>query len=122
MARFDICRDFGLLLRVGYVRGDEGLAVETVEAVPLTGMHRRVAPMGGEAARLRLEVLNYLGSRLDGDGVQGLRFRPQADGSGLWCAKDAGDARCAGWAEPAVSAREAEIAAACGKVVTRGSF
>ena len=122
MARFDICRDFGLLLRVGYVRGDEGLAVETVEALPLTGMHLRVAPMGGEAARLRLEVLNYLGSRLDGDGVQGLRFRPQADGSGLWCAKDAGDARCAGWAEPAVSAREAEIAAACGKVVTRGSF
>ena len=122
MARFDICRDFGLLLRVGYVRGDEGLAVETVEALPLTGMHLRVAPMGGEAARLRLEVLNYLGSRLDGDGVQGLRFRPQSDGSGLWCASDATDARCAGWVEPEVSARQAEIVAACGKVVTRGSF
>ena len=122
MARFDICRDFGLLLRVGYVRGDEGLAVETVEAVPLTGMHLRVAPMGGEAARLRLEVLNYLGARLDGEGARGLRFRPQADGSGLWCAEGAGDGRCAEWTEPEVSTREAEIVAACGKVVTRGSF
>lgn len=122
MARFDICRDFGLLLRVGLTRGDAGLAVETVEAVPLKDMHLRVTPMGGEAARLRLEVLNYLGGRLDGADARGLRFRPQADGSGLWCAAGAGDARCAGWTEPAASAREAEIAAACGRVVTRGSF
>ncbi|MEX2249464.1 MAG: CapA family protein [Parvibaculum sp.] len=122
MARFDICRDFGLLLRVGMVKGDEGLAVETVEAVPLTGMHLRVEPMRGEAARLRLEVLNYLGSRLDGADAQGLRFRPQADGSGLWCAAGAADGRCAGWTEPEASAREGEIAAACGKDVRRGNF
>ncbi|MBX3492064.1 MAG: CapA family protein [Parvibaculum sp.] len=122
MARFDICRDFGLLLRVGLARGEAGLAVETVEAVPLKDMHLRVTPMGGEAARLRLEVLNYLGGRLDGEDARGLRFRPQADGSGLWCAAGAGDARCAGWAEPEASAREAEIAAACGRVVTRGNF
>lgn len=122
MARFDICRDFGLLLRVGLTRRAAGLAVETVEAVPLKGMHLRVTPMGGEAARLRLEVLNYLGSRLDGADAQGLRFRPQADGSGLWCAAGAGDARCVGWEEPEESVRQAEIAAACGKVVTRGNF
>ncbi|MCW5727837.1 CapA family protein [Parvibaculum sp.] len=122
MARFDICRDFGLLLRVGLVQGETGLAVETVEAVPLKGMHLRVEPMGGEAARLRLEVLNYLGRRLDGADARGLRFRPQADGSGLWCAAGAGDARCAGWTEPEASAHEGEITAACGRVVTRGNF
>jgi poly-gamma-glutamate synthesis protein (capsule biosynthesis protein) len=122
MARFDICRDFGLLLRVGLVRRAAGLAVETVEAVPLTGMHVGVEPMKGAVARLRLEVLNYLGSRLDGEGARGLRFRPQADGSGLWCAPGAADGRCAGWVEPEASARAAEIAAACGKVVMRGNF
>lgn len=122
MARFDICRDFGLLLRVGLARGAAGLAVETVEAVPLKGMHLRVEPMGGAAARLRLEVLNYLGGRLDGEDARGLRFRPQADGSGLWCAAGASDARCAGWEEPEESVREAEIVAACGKDVRRGNF
>lgn len=119
MSRFDICRDFGLLAKVGLVRGPEGLQVETVEAVPLRGMHIKPEPMGGEAGRLRVEVLNYLGARL---GREGVRFRPQADGSGLWCAAGAADARCAGWAAPEVSSREGEIAAACGKDVRRGNF
>ncbi|MEQ9226811.1 MAG: CapA family protein [Parvibaculum sp.] len=119
MSRFDLCRDFGLLAKVGLVRGPEGLRVETVEAVPLTGMHVQPAPMGVEAGRLRVEVLNYLGARL---GREGVRFRPQADGSGLWCAADASDARCAGWVAHSVSEREGEIAAACGKDVRRGKF
>lgn len=119
MSRFDICRDFGLLAKVGLARGPDGLRVETVEAVPLTGMHVQPAPMGGEAGRLRVEVLNYLGRRL---GEGGAAFRPQADGTGLWCAAGAADGRCAGWREPEVSAREGEIAAACGKDVRRGNF
>ena len=119
MRRFDICRDFGLLARVGLVKRAGGYEVETVEVVPLTSMHIAPEPMTGEAGRLRVEVLNHLGAKL---GKKGLRFAPQADGSGLWCAADASDARCAGWRAPEVSAREAEIAAACGKNVRRGSF
>lgn len=119
MRRFDICRDFGLLARVGLLKRAEGYEVETVEAVPLTKMHIAPEPMRGEAGRLRVEVMNHLGTKL---GEKGLRFAPQADGSGLWCAADASDARCAGWRAPEVSPREAEIAAACGKDVRRGSF
>ena len=119
MRRFDLCRDFGLLLRTGLVKRGAAFEVETVEAVPLTSTHIAPEPMTGEAGRLRVEVLNHLGAML---GETGLRFSPQADGSGLWCAADASDARCAGWRAPEVSAREGEIAAACGKRVTRGSF
>lgn len=119
MRRFDICRDFGLLLRAGLVKRGGAFEVETVEAVPLTKMHVAPEPMTGEAGRLRVEALNHLGTKL---GANGLQFAPQADGSGLWCAAGAGDARCKGWTAPAVSAREGEIAAACGKRVRRGSL
>lgn len=119
MRRFDICRDYGLIVKAGLLRSRGGYEVETVEVVPITKMHVAPEPMTGDAARLRVEVMNYLGSRL---GEGGLRFAPQADGSGLWCADGAAGGRCAGWTEPAASAREAEIAAACGRVVTRGNF
>lgn len=121
MARFDICRDFGLLAKVGMTRADDGiLSLETVEAVPLTGMHERTKPMAGAAAQLRLAVLNYLGSKLDdkAHGAQGLRF----DANGLWCAKDASDPRCAGWVTPplATGATNQAIASACARDVRRG--
>lgn len=119
MRRFDICRDFGLLAKVGLVKGDGGYRVETVEAVPLTKMHIAPEPMTGDAGRLTVEVLNHLGAKL---GKKGLRFAPQTDGSGLWCTANASDTRCAGWQAPGVSAREAEIAAACGKNVRRGNL
>lgn len=119
MRRFDICRDYGLVVRAGLLRGLGGYEVETVEVVPITKMHIAPGSMTGDAARLRVEVMNYLGSRL---GEGGLRFAPQADGSGLWCAADASDARCAGWQAPEASPQEAEIAAACGKDVRRGNF
>lgn len=119
MRRFDICRDYGLVVKVGLLRGRGGYKVETVEVVPITKMHIAPEPMTGDAARLRVEVMNYLGSRL---GEGGLRFAPQADGSGLWCAAGATDARCAGWQTPEVSPREAEIATACGKDIQRGNF
>lgn len=119
MRRFDICRDYGLVVKAGLMRGQRGYRVETVEAIPITKMHIAPEPMTGEAGRLRVEVMNYLGARL-GDG--GLRFAPQADGSGLWCAADATDARCAGWQGPEFSPREAEIVAACGKDIRRGNF
>lgn len=119
MRRFDICRDYGLVVKAGLARGQGGYQVETVEVIPITKMHIAPEPMTGDAARLRVEVMNYLGSML---GEGGLRFAPQADGSGLWCAADTTDARCAGWQAPEVSPREAEIAAACGKDIRRGNF
>lgn len=119
MRRFDICRDYGLIVKAGLTRGRGGYEVETVEVVPITKMHIAPEPMTGDASRLRVEVMNYLGSRL---GEGGLRFAPQANGSGLWCAEGATDARCAGWQAPEASPREAEIAASCGKDVRRGNF
>lgn len=119
MRRFDICRDFGVLLRAGLVKRGGVYRVETVEAVPITKMHVAPEAMTGEAGRLRVEVLNHLGAKLGSDG---LRFAPQTDGSGLWCAAGATDGRCAGWQAPEVSVREGEIAVACGKRVRRGSL
>ena len=69
MRRFDICRDFGLLLRAGLVKRGGAFEVETVEAVPLTKMHVAPEPMTGEAGRLRVEVLNHLGTKLGEEGV-----------------------------------------------------
>jgi poly-gamma-glutamate synthesis protein (capsule biosynthesis protein) len=124
MARFDLCRDFGLLVRVGLLRMDGVWKLETVEAVPLTGMHVATRPMTGDAARMRLAVLNHLGARLDNakEDAHGLRFAAEADGSGLWCAKDASDARCADWREPPLPSGAAgeEIARACARDVRRG--
>lgn len=124
MAKRDICRDFGVLARAGLARGADGaLAIETVEVQPLTAMHIRTEPMAGEESRLRLDVLNYLGARLDNEaeGARGLRFAMQADGSGLWCAKGASDPRCAGWTEPPLASgeRAQRIAAACTSDVRR---
>lgn len=121
MARFDICRDFGLLAKIGMKRGDDGgLVLETVEAVPLTNMHQRTKPMVGTAAQLRIAVLNYLGGALDDKSAQtqGLRF----NGNGLWCAKDADDPRCAGWAalSPATGKTRQAIKSACARNVRRG--
>ena len=124
MAHFDICRDFGLLARVGLLRGGDGaMKIETVEAVPLTMMHRQTRPMTGKAAALRLDVLNYLGHLLDAEKgpARGLRFAQQADGSGLWCAAGATDVRCAGWKMPSLSTgnEATQIAAACARNVHR---
>jgi poly-gamma-glutamate synthesis protein (capsule biosynthesis protein) len=125
MSRFDICRDFGVLVKVGVMHKANGTSqIETVEAVPLTGMHVATKPMTGDAAHTRLAVLNYLGARLDNekDGTRGLRFAEQPDGSGLWCNKDATDMRCKGWSEPALpsGALAQTIKAACNKTVRRG--
>lgn len=124
MGHFDICRDFGLLARVGLRRMSDGkLKIETVEAVPLTGMHRQTRAMTGEAARRRLDVLNYLGSHLDAKGneARALRFARQANGSGLWCAADATDTRCRNWVEPPLADgyEGTQIAVACARNVRR---
>jgi hypothetical protein len=57
---------------------------------------------------LRIHALNYLGETLDEvtSGAKGMRFTPQADGSGLYCVPGAGNdggrigALCKGWKLP----------------------
>jgi len=127
MARFDICRDFGLLVKVTLLRiHDSDLTIETIEAVPLTSMHIQTEPMTEEAAKLRLDVLNYLGSLLDStvDNVRGVRFAVQENGAGLWCAAGAHDERCAAWIEPELPTGKTalEIERACQRDVRRGQF
>ncbi len=88
MARLNICRDYGLMVRVHLARGGGGkLRPQVIEAIPLTHMHDRAAPMTGDAGRTRIEVLNHLASGLDdaAAGVVGVRFAGQPDGTGLYC-------------------------------------
>lgn len=125
MGRFDICRDFGLLARVTLRRTDTGpWSIETVEALPLTKMHIQTEAMSGQESFKRLQVLNYLGRRLDNDaeGAQGLQFVQQADGSGLWCAPHAKAAKCANWSAPAptATALSDQILTSCTRHVQRG--
>ncbi|MBI1261725.1 MAG: hypothetical protein GC184_08365 [Rhizobiales bacterium] len=127
MGRFDICRDYGLLVRVGLLKSGEGtLALETVEVLPLTNMHMKTRAMTGDAAALRIAVLNDLSRQLDDgpSGTQGLQFTPQADGSGLWCATDSTATNCIGWKAPPLpeASRQKQITDACHRDIRRGNF
>lgn len=120
MAGLGICRDFGLALRISLARDAGGaFEVDAVEAIALTDMQVQTRMMAGEAAALRIDVVNYLGEALDNEraGARGLRFAHQPDGSGLWCRAGATDPRCAGWVEPplAQGSRLADIERACGR-------
>jgi poly-gamma-glutamate synthesis protein (capsule biosynthesis protein) len=125
MGRFDMCRDYGLLARVHLAAAPgERLAVRAIEALPITQMHKTPRLMGGEAGAARIHVLNHLAKRF---GATGVRFAPQADGTGLYCAagserlSGAIGARCA--RAPAINEPAAELAAkiqaACSKKVVR---
>ncbi|MEL6289842.1 MAG: CapA family protein [Pseudomonadota bacterium] len=88
MAKFNACRDYGLLARVFATRGKDGRIVNrAVQVHPLTAMHERARPLRGKRARARLDILNFLAAELDDPKKQsrGVRFAPQADGSGLYC-------------------------------------
>lgn len=134
MGRMNMCRDYGLMARVTLARGPDGkLEIRAVEAIPLTNMHAGVAPLTGEAGQRRIAVLNHLGRDLDdgASGTEGLRFVPQADGTGLYCQPGAETtpgrigALCRGWSrpEPTAVALERQIASACGEgaLANRGS-
>jgi hypothetical protein len=120
MAGLGLCRDFGLALRVTLAReGDAPFEVDMVEAYALTDMQVQTRVITGEAAALRLDVVNYLGAALDDErtGARGLRFAPQANGAGLWCRNGSANPRCNGWTQPppASGARLSDIARACGR-------
>ena len=125
MSRFDLCRDYGLVARVHLSAAPgERLTVRAIEALPITQAHKTPRLMGSEQGVARIHVLNHLANRI---GPTGVRFAPQADGTGLYCA--AGSERLAGLigarcaAKPQITepAPElaAKIAAACSKKVAR---
>lgn len=83
MSRFDVCRDYGLMVRVHYAAAEgERLSLRAIEAVPLTNMHRAARPLTGEEATVKLHVLNHLARQFEG---RGARFKAEANGTGLYC-------------------------------------
>lgn len=124
MGALDECRDYGLVLRVTLARTvGASFEIESVEAHALSDMHIQPRALGPADGARRIEVLNYLGAAFDdgASGAQGLRFAPQPDGRGLWCAQGARSVACADWRAPAPPspARLADIRAACDRSVRR---
>jgi poly-gamma-glutamate synthesis protein (capsule biosynthesis protein) len=93
MGRYGVCRDYGLLARIHYSRAPgERFSVRAIEVVTLDDMHAGPRPRTGSDGAARIAVLNHLAEGLDhGEGARGVRFRPRADGTGLYCAEGAAD-------------------------------
>ncbi len=92
MAKFDRCRDYGLMARVYLTKSGLGhLSVAAIEVIPLTDMHFKVRPMPVLEAHRRIAILNVLAERLDDrdSDARGVRFMPRPDGTGLSCARGA---------------------------------
>jgi poly-gamma-glutamate synthesis protein (capsule biosynthesis protein) len=122
MTRFGICRDYGLMAKVYLARIDGVWKVEAIEAIPLTNTKLRPAPFGAEEAERRIYALNHLAGGLDdGKNAKGVRFTPQQNGSGLYCADGAAalggeiGTLCQSWQPPGEpdKALAAKLAAAC---------
>jgi poly-gamma-glutamate capsule biosynthesis protein CapA/YwtB (metallophosphatase superfamily) len=123
MTRFGPCRDYGLMAKVHLARIDGAWRVEAIEAIPLTNTQTHPERFAAKDAELRIDALNHLAAGLDDQakGAKGVRFTPQADGSGLYCADGAAalggkiGALCKDWlpaAEPMKPVAD-KIAQAC---------
>jgi poly-gamma-glutamate capsule biosynthesis protein CapA/YwtB (metallophosphatase superfamily) len=124
MGRFDICRDYGLIARV-HLTALEGETpkLRAIEAIPVTNMHKATRRLTADDARARIQVLNHLASQF---GERGVRFAPEADGTGLYCAPGAETradnlgSRCRkAKVTPPEPKLAAKIEAACGRRVVR---
>ncbi|MGV1015483.1 MAG: CapA family protein, partial [Methyloceanibacter sp.] len=122
MTRFGICRDYGLMAKVHLARTGGDFRVAAIEAIPLAKTNERPERFPREEAMTRIYALNHLSGELDdGKRAYGVRFTPQADGSGLYCAAGAADlggelaTLCRGWQEAAAPPEEIarQIDAAC---------
>ena len=122
MTRFGLCRDYGLMAKVHLARIDGAWRVEAIEAIPLTNTQLRPAPFAAQESAKRIYALNHLAAGLDdGKNAKGVRFTPQKDGSGLYCADGAAalggelGTMCQGWQQAGEpdKALAAKIAAAC---------
>jgi len=122
LSRFGLCRDYGLMAKVHLAKLDGAWRPEAIEAIPLTDTQIKPERLAAAEATKRIYVLNHLAAGLDdAKGAKGVRFTPQADGSGLYCADGAaglgGDlgTLCQGW-QPASDPDKplaGKIAAAC---------
>ncbi len=104
LTHFGICRDYGLMAKVHLARVDGAWRVEAIEAIPLTGTELTPVRFAAEEGKKHIYALNHLAAGLDdGKGAKGVRFTPQGDGSGLYCAEGAADlggtlgTLCQGW-------------------------
>jgi poly-gamma-glutamate synthesis protein (capsule biosynthesis protein) len=122
MQRFGICRDYGLMAKVHLARLDGAWRVEAIQAIPLDHTQMRPEHFAAEEGTKRIYALNHLAAGLDdGKGAKGVRFTPQADGSGLYCADGAAAlggklaTLCQGWQQAGEpdKALAAKIADAC---------
>lgn len=91
MSRFGPCRDYGLMAKVHLARIGGAWRVEAIEAIPLTNTQTHPERFPAKEAELRIYALNHLAAGLDdpAKGAKGVRFTPQSDGSGLYCAEGA---------------------------------
>ena len=90
MSRFGMCRDYGLMAKLHLARIDGAWRPEAIEAIPLTNTQEKPEPLAAAEATKRIYVLNHLAAGLDDEkGAKGVRFTPQADGTGLYCADGA---------------------------------
>jgi hypothetical protein len=121
-ARLGICRDYGLMAKVHLARVDKSWRVKAIEAIPLTKTQIRPERFAAYAGTERIHVLNHLASSLDGgNNGKAVRFTPRPDGSGLYCAENAGPlggeigTLCQSWQPPGEpdEALAAKIASAC---------
>jgi poly-gamma-glutamate synthesis protein (capsule biosynthesis protein) len=122
LSRFGLCRDYGLMAKVHLAKLDGAWGPEAIEAIPLTDTQIKPERLAAAEATKRIYVLNHLAAGLDdAKGAKGVRFTPQADGSGLYCANGAaslgGDlgTLCQGW-QPATDPDKplaSKIAASC---------
>ena len=91
MTRLGICRDYGLMAKVHLARIDGAWRVEAIEAIPLANTQTKPERFAAKNAETRIYALNHLSGGLDdaAKGAKGVRFTPQSDGSGLYCADGA---------------------------------
>lgn len=88
-----VCRDYGLLAKAHFsVGGDRRATLQAIEAVALTGTHKRVRPMPPKEGARRMDVLNALAAQFDRpqERARGVRFQARSDGTGIYCAQGAG--------------------------------
>jgi poly-gamma-glutamate synthesis protein (capsule biosynthesis protein) len=104
LTRFGMCRDYGVMAKVHLARIDGAWRVEAIEAIPLTNTQMKPERFAAEEGTKRIYALNHLAAGLDdGKSAKGVRFTPQADGSGLYCADGAAGlgetlaTLCQGW-------------------------
>ena len=122
MSRFGMCRDYGLMAKLHLARIDGAWRPEAIQAIPLTNTQEKPEPLAAAEATKRIYVLNHLAAGLDDEkGAKGVRFTPQADGSGLYCADGAAGLGgtlgnlCQGWQQAGEPDKKlaSKIVAAC---------